>query len=301
LLGEPLAADRWGALVEELAVAGLVTARPLRLTDSGREQALGLLGLRHLPPRATWRVLRDRYLVPRALGVAEDTGETRSRVGSRDGLGAFLLQQRYGLPGGPGRTPKAVLEALVCRELGFPEETKWTAVRDRVLCRLLGAPEPLGWKDLPAQMVQSAAGARRADLASLRQAVLRDWLAPPAPQAPPGADGRTSGEPVEPEAFDLPAFAATVAAAARACPTGRFGDNKVFIHHVWEELRGESHLPVRSLDEFKRRLAEANHAGLLRLSRADLVQAMGPDDVRQSETRYLGAVFHFIRTEGGRP
>ena len=31
------------------------------------------------------------------------------------------------------------------------------------------------------------------------------------------------------------------------------------------------------------------------LSRADLVGAMNPEDVRASETRYLGAAFHFVR------
>jgi hypothetical protein len=300
LLREPLGADRWQSLVDELARAGMVADRPLRLTESGRAHALELLGIQHLPPRATWRVLRDRYLVPRALGIAEDAGEMRSRIKSLDGLGAWLLRRRYDLPGGSGRTLNAVLEALVCRELGFPEETKLSAVRDRVLCRLLGAPEPLSRCDLARQMVQAAAGSRRPDLASVREVVLRDWMAPSTPHPSPETDGRATDD-IEAEAFDLPAFAATVEAAARVCPTGRFGDNKVFIHHVWRQLRGEPHLPVRSLEEFKRRLAEANHDGLLDLSRADLVQAMDPEDVRQSETRYLDAVFHFIRTEGARP
>jgi hypothetical protein len=49
------------------------------------------------------------------------------------------------------------------------------------------------------------------------------------------------------------------------------------------------------------RLVEANHAGLLHLSRADLVQAMDPADVRESEASYLGAPFHFIRIEEDRP
>jgi hypothetical protein len=159
----------------------------------------------------------------------------------------------------------------------------------------------LSGDDLAEQIVRKAADARRPELGSLREAVLRDWLTPSASPPPPEADGRTTEERVEPEAFDLPAFAATVEAAARTCPTGWFGDNKVFIHHVWKQLQAETHLPVHSLEEFKQRLAEANHAGLLRLSRADLVQAMDPTDVRESETRYLDAVFHFIRLEGGRP
>ena len=49
------------------------------------------------------------------------------------------------------------------------------------------------------------------------------------------------------------------------------------------------------LDGFKGRLAEANNARLLDLSRADMVEAMDPDDVRLSEVPYLGAVFHFVR------
>ena len=46
---------------------------------------------------------------------------------------------------------------------------------------------------------------------------------------------------------------------------------------------------------FKKQLAEANNARLLDLSRADLVQAMDPNDVQQSEVHYLNATFHFVR------
>ena len=42
---------------------------------------------------------------------------------------------------------------------------------------------------------------------------------------------------------------------------------------------------------FKTRLAEANNARLLDLSRADLVQAMDPEDVQLSEVSYLNATF----------
>jgi hypothetical protein len=301
MLREPLDAARWQSLVAELEGAGLVTTGPLRLTESGRTHALEFLGLKDLPARATWPALRDRYLLPRVLGIAEDAGETRSRINSLDGLSAWLLKQRYQMPDGAGHTPKAVLQALVCRELGFPDETKLTAVRDRVLSRLLGPPEPLTWKTLVKQMPQAVADAQRGGMAALREAVLHKWLTPSSSQPSPEADGRQTEECVERESFDLPTFAATVEAVARACPTGRFGDNKVFIHHVWKQLQSETHLPVRSLEEFKQHLVEANHAGLLHLSRADLVQAMDPADVRQSETRYLDAVFHFIRTEGDRP
>ena len=49
------------------------------------------------------------------------------------------------------------------------------------------------------------------------------------------------------------------------------------------------------LDGFKRALAEANNLRLIDLARADLVQAMDPEDVRRSEVQYLNATFHFVR------
>jgi hypothetical protein len=94
---------------------------------------------------------------------------------------------------------------------------------------------------------------------------------------------------------DLPGFAERVRAGARSCPSGRLGDNKVFVVHVWRALRGDPAVAGLDLDGFKRRLAEANHARLLDLGRADLVEAMDPEDVRLSEVHYLGATFHFVR------
>ena len=90
-------------------------------------------------------------------------------------------------------------------------------------------------------------------------------------------------------------MAGRVQAAARACPTGRYGDHKVFIAHVWDHLRSDPDFAAMDLDGFKRALAEANNLRLLDLARADLVQAMDPEEVRRSEVRYLNATFHFIR------
>lgn len=104
------------------------------------------------------------------------------------------------------------------------------------------------------------------------------------PAAPPAADG-------------LPGFAASVRRAAQASPTGRWHDNKVFISHVWNELRRQDGAGAPSFEEFQRRLIEANRAQLIELSRADLVQAMPREDVAASETSYLNASFHFVRLD----
>jgi hypothetical protein len=147
-------------------------------------------------------------------------------------------------------------------------------------------------------------GARRGGVEELRGAIVRRWLdggaaeakeaAPaPAPAPAPVAEAAPARAPDE----DLAAFARRVLGAARVAPTGRFGGNKVFIAHVHRQL-GD---PGLALAAFKERLVEAKRAGLVSLSRADLVEAMAPEDVRDSETSYLGAKFHFVRLEEEAP
>lgn len=96
-----------------------------------------------------------------------------------------------------------------------------------------------------------------------------------------------------PVVLDLASFANLVNTGARECPTGRFGGDKVFIHHVWTHLKG--HPGIGELSDFQTRLFDANRAGLLSLSRADLVQAMDVDEVQRAEVRFGIARFHFIR------
>jgi len=96
-------------------------------------------------------------------------------------------------------------------------------------------------------------------------------------------------------AFRSRGLARKVKAAAEACTSGRFGDDKVFISHVWNSLKNDTDFYIKDLAAFKQHLGESNNARLLDLSRADLVQAMDPDDVRLSEVTYYNATFHFIR------
>ena len=139
----------------------------------------------------------------------------------------------------------------------------------------------------------------RVSLGAFREAALRDWIR----QAPP-VDAGTDTPPAavfgnEPGRLDeYPAlFAASVVAAAFRSPTGRFGEKKVFIAHVWRELLASGQAAPEQLDEFKRRLIRANTAGQLRLSRADLAGAHSDEDVRASEIDYLGEKFHFVRLD----
>ncbi len=68
-------------------------------------------------------------------------------------------------------------------------------------------------------------------------------------------------------------------------PVG-FGDRKVFIHHVYEAAKQRS--PQLTMERFKDALADANRAGRVKLTRADLVEVMHPEDVRASTVSLLG-------------
>jgi hypothetical protein len=252
-----------------------------------------------LPRGATWKTIRQRYLVPLALGLGTDTASVRERIRKREGLSAYLLQKQFNLPVSATAPLGRVLEALACRmicdQLGMPPQPDLAGLRRAALHRLLTSPTRLDDQQLRRQLPGVLLGARGRGVDGLHHAILTGWAdGRPLAQGAPLPGSTKDGD------FDLPAFASTVVAAARSCPTGWFGDNKVFINHLWRHISQEPGLPPLRLAQFKECLVRANQEGLLQLSRADLVQAMDPADVRESETHYLHATFHFLQCERGR-
>jgi hypothetical protein len=120
--------------------------------------------------------------------------------------------------------------------------------------------------------------------------------------------GRRNGRRTLPRTVDdvdLPSFASMVyALAADVEPDpnpdgrarGRFGDRKVFIAALRRALRATQYanLPHTAIDEL---LFRAHREQLLVLARADLVSAMDPDELRDSEIVVDGARFHFVIVE----
>lgn len=136
----------------------------------------------------------------------------------------------------------------------------------------------------------------------------------PAPQAPP----KTSDAQVTQAAAANPVVAAAVAgrsmpsdpqefareaqSIADATMTGGFGENKVFISHVYRNAKKKH--PGLTWEEFRDGLLRANSQRLVSLSRADLVEAMDPNDVSQSVIALPGASewsnraeFHFVLSD----
>ncbi|HYO70155.1 MAG TPA: hypothetical protein VEU33_29170, partial [Archangium sp.] len=172
------------------------------------------------------------------------------------------------------------------------------AVQAVLLARALQASREAEPTQAMRQLAAKSVGAKRSDAESLRLAALRSWLVPSSEPSTAPSSRNVLATPPELAHFDaaaredLQTFAERVRQAAKSAASGRFGEDKIFISHVWRSLQGQ----LRGLDEqsFKSRLIEANRARFLSLSRADLVEAMDPADVSASETRYLGATFHFI-------
>lgn len=276
----------------------------LTLSTAGQEYILEVLGLDALPAKTTWAALKKSYLPVVALGLSTPDMDAAKRFGTDNGFKAALLAERFGpLPINAYPTLDQAIDAYAWKLLGIETDQKFTAkaVQAALIDRELGQDPRVDPKADPkneaTKLLSRAVGARKSGKDELRLAAIRQWVdgGPAEPEPLP------VGRPAEPEPaqaaapLDLNSFARRVVEAARSSPTGRFGDNKVFVVHVWHVVRHDPEFASLDFDAFKQRLAEANNARLLDLSRADMVEAMDRDDVRLSEIPYFGATFHFVR------
>ena len=315
---EPLLGHRWeGAALNErieqtlaaLESVGLVLLLPGKTkkaaprfapTVDGHRRGLEFLGVPQLRPKTTWTVLRKTYLPACAVGIPASSEVLYKTLSSEPAFQAVLLKQQYGLSIAELPKPDQATDALAWKLIGFEgEDRKFNVknIKTVLFNRALGEGHAPDFKKAATRLLAQRLGARRDAPKELRDAVLRGWIDREDGGEALAESVGTSQTPllVPHPPFDLVSFAEQVKSAARGCQAGRFGDNKVFIAHVWKALQVDPTFPTMELATFKERLAEANNARFLDLSRADLIQAMDPDDVRQSEVHYLSATFHFVR------
>ncbi len=309
--------DGLRTLVEEGLATEVVQRRTARYatTDAGRDRLRRTLGFQTLPDDAAqWKRMQGYYLLAHALCLpAPTTARARSRFS--EAVQVAVLDRVHGL-GLTTHTFAAARDALAWREFENLLGLDPTANRPRpafrdgqarlLLARLLGVADTrLETRKLLTQLATRAVAAARPQ--SLKPAILRRWLSAgafsaddarsasePGPPQPPAPESAPSA--AEPTDEALTAFASRVLAAAHGCPTGKpHGPDKVFISHVWRELRSRGEDGGLTEATFKERLARANNRGHLSLSRADLVEAFDPTDVAESTTTYMGSEYHFIR------
>lgn len=322
---EPLLKHRWAgaALAEQLAraldelgTAGLVVrirkGRSDRstLTPAGERRTLESLGLDQLPPGITWDQLKKTTLTALALGLPTPKDKAAKSFGGDPGFKAALLRATFDLPLDAFPSFDQAIDALSWKLIGFAPEpgTKFAlkAVKAALIRRARGDGQEVDPKADPkseaTKLLAREVGARQSGKDELRLAALRHWVdrTSDAPEPPrPSPAPVLAPTPTVP--LDLDTFARRVREGARSSPSGRFGENKVFVVHVYRALRDDPEIAALGLDGFKRRLAEANNARRLNLSRADMVEAMDPEDVRLSEISYLGAHYHFVLIDARGP
>src|SRR5438552_1772002 len=71
----PPTVEEWRELIDALRAEGFLEAKALRLTEAGRNRALGFLGVNPLPPGINWKALQARYLFAKALGLDPTTAD----------------------------------------------------------------------------------------------------------------------------------------------------------------------------------------------------------------------------------
>lgn len=230
---------------------------PLRLSDAGRRTALNILTLPELPSGKDWTWTK-KVLWLRRVGLTY-TPALEEKARNAGWRAARMLELSRGIPSRENFTLADVLD-----ELFWPTLTgKW----------------PGG---------------------SLGHAIAESGLhvvpTPPDPVEEPSGPKPPEPRPPEPP-VDLETFARRVNEAALAAPTGRWLNDKVFISHVYEELKRRHQTEGWTPEEFKRQLLQAHKARLVRLKRADFVGALPQGDVLSSKTEDGEHTFHFVRID----
>lgn len=307
------------------------------LSTAGEAKALAALGMPALPKRAAWKWVHgllvarglgathpektsERLGTPEALAMAVLQAELKlpdTGALSPAQMGDAVAWRALGVASSKPFTRNAVLEHLVERAqpaAPSPERSprKQGAKRRPELKQLLRALLALdlgiapGHTPLQVALVQrwlrGAAGPQEAGRDVATPAARAATPDPPTAAIDAGAPVQ-SAPPARPataadEPGDLRTFADHTLAAARSVPEGgRFGEHKVFVSRAWDAFLARGNGAVKDLATFKERLVRANQQGLLRLSRADLVEVMDPADLARSEIQSLGATFHFVRVD----
>ncbi|MGH7134086.1 MAG: hypothetical protein ACREHD_00005, partial [Pirellulales bacterium] len=264
---------RWNRLVQ----AGLIGFPPGKkpgktfiLTDAGRRRALDFLQVAELPAKATWSRVQSDYLLPLAMNLGPASREAATLKKSFP-LNLSILVRAKDIKPRAGATAKNVLAAFAWKLVGVASEADFSAENVIQQLAFQRTPRKMTSQQVVAALAAAAVGSSKAGLADLRAAAIRQWLLPSPVKTNAAGDD------------DLEAFASRIIEAARQSPAdARFGENKVFISHIWRQLNGNSLATALDLDGFKQRLVDANREGLLHLSRADLVEAMNPADVQES-------------------
>jgi hypothetical protein len=281
-----------------------------KLTENGKRALRTAFGLEQTP---TWAEAHTTHLPALSLGLKIGSADAGKVVKTKASILMHLLCTHLGVS--KGGSLDAVCDVLIMQAFAIPHGPL-TLKRIRAYALAAKSPKPVNpdSKRSAAKVAedigQQLLGSERTDKKTVVRALTRNWLyavsatggvrtALPGPRA---LDLQPPHLPIEPK----PPVTGVITTSADALLTlvreaiprigsdGRFGTEKVFVSAIWHRIESDNRLPDLSLDRFKRWLVTANRDQLLDLARADLVGAMDPKLVRESEIEDLGATFHFV-------
>jgi len=303
------ALEATGSVLTSLRRRGLINNRTL--TENGNRSLRAAFGLEKTP---TWTRVRDVHLPALALGLEAGSQEAFKTMKTLKAISTHLVCSHLGLA--KASTLDQVCDGLIRRAFGMPDGPL-TLRRLRAYALVSQSPEPVNREATgSATMVGERIASRLLGQPlkvkrDTQRALASRWLynVEAAPRVRfeskgPRASSIVSDPPTTPTlapppAQPIPVSLDTLLTLVReAIPLigsdGRFGKEKVFVSAIWQRLERDNQLPDLSLDRFKRWLVTANREQKLDLARADLVGAMDPKLVRESEIEDLGATFHFV-------
>lgn len=282
------------------------------LTDSGRRVLCAALKLENAPG---WGKIREAHLPALALGLQPGSEDARRTLEDASTIATAVLRTELGVT--RASTVTALSDALIAEALGLPPgPITLSRIRAHVLARRAGVEAKGDPEQVAARLAAKALRARGADKRSMTRALAQRWVStlpeahggrptpPSIATSPPVSRTQVAASPAELQVSTAPLPAQPVTGEALlvmvrdAIPTigadGRFGPEKVFVSAIWHRLERNGRVHDFSLDRFKQWLVAANRDRLLDLARADLVGAMDPRLVAESEIEDLGSTFHFV-------
>jgi len=288
-------------VVKDLLTADLIgeTGKATyQLTESGLRAAKSYLRADYLPRRIDWRIVKDQYLLAKALGLTISSAKELKKI-KAETMRAVVVKKALGLDLPDLPTASQAMGSASWYALGIRTRDSFnlSAVRCHLLNQLLEATRPVDEQQAFKLLAATKGGARNSSAQALRKALLESLVAP-ATDTRKSLPVQTSNQEegiVDSHLTDLEEFALKVLQAAAGTPTGRHGLDKVFISHVWKHWQRMEWGQGMTMSEFKDQLIEAHRARKLTLSEADLPDQLNHSDVEASVIHYLNARFHFIR------
>ncbi|HEX7838345.1 MAG TPA: hypothetical protein VF469_12810 [Kofleriaceae bacterium] len=294
-----------------------------KLTDEGRRALREAFSLERTP---TWLEVRDKHIPALELGLQPGSENARKTLTDAETIAPAALRVHFGLP--EAATATALCDALLAELVGLPPgPITIERIRCHVLAQRAGIEAKGDLKQTTHRVVLATLRARGSDKRAMVKALARRWASaatdaheaqlvqpPPVPPVPvppvpvPPTPVQVTPAPVQVvsptpvQVMPIPgqplSADALLTLVRDAIPTigadGRFGPEKVFISAIWHRIEGAGGELELSLERFKKWLLTANRDRLLDLARADLVGAMDPQLVAESEIEDLGSTFHFV-------